>query len=83
MTKRSNSKSFEALSIEVPARRELAPIDPVLESLSDLAGRRDALRLMAERALAEADKLERELKSQFEHHQRQMAALAAQLGAQE
>lgn len=81
MAKRTgNGKGFEALQIEVPEAGQLVSIEPVLESLSDLAARRDALRLMAERAQAEADRLDDELRKMFDSHQRELAALAAQQG---
>lgn len=80
-TKKSESnRAFSALNVEVPKRAELASIEPALESLNDLAERRDQLRFMAERAEAEAQRLNDELRKTFDSHKRQLASLAAGIG---
>jgi hypothetical protein len=69
----------ETYNVDVPAKPDLASIEPVCESLADLAARRDALRLMAERASDEANRLDRELTSLFASHERELRSLAARL----
>lgn len=76
MAKHDQDERF--LSVTIPARPELASIEEALESLSDLAGRRDALRLIAERAASEATKLDQEFHKILRSHQRGLAALGAQ-----
>jgi len=68
-------KMFETL----PPRPDLLSIEPTLESLSDLAARRDVLRSIAERASIEADKLTKEVDQLIAAHLRSLRALAAQL----
>lgn len=78
-SKHEEASSVEAMGIEVPPQRQLAPIEPVLESLSDLASRRDCLRMLAERATAEADKLDAELSRSVASHERALRSLAEQI----
>jgi len=74
-----SKKPHHAYDVEIPAKPDLASIEPALESLADLAARRDALRLMSERALDEAARLDRELGVVLASHERAIRALAAQL----
>lgn len=73
------SRHRNAYEIDVPKRPELASIEPALESLADLASRRDALRMMAEQASDEAARIDRELGVLFASHERELRSLAARL----
>ena len=73
------SRKATTYEVDIPDRPNLASIEPALESLADLAGRRDALRLMAERAADEATRIDRELTTLLASHERSLRALAAQL----
>ena len=73
------SRQRNVYEVDVPKRPELASIEPALESLADLASRRDALRLMAERASDEASRIDRELGQAFAAHERELRSLAARL----
>ena len=68
-----------AYDVDVPKRPELASIEPALESLADLASRRDGLRLMSERASDEASRIDRELATLFAAHERELRSLAARI----
>jgi hypothetical protein len=69
----------DTYDVDVPKRPDLASIEPALESLADLAARRDALRLMAEQASDEAARIDRELTQAFASHERELRSLAARV----
>lgn len=64
---------------DLPARPEVPSIEPTLESLSDLAQRRDALRHMATRATEEATRIDQELTQLTQGALRALRALSEQL----
>lgn len=63
----------------LPPKGELAPIEPVLESMQDLADRRDHLRSMARMATDEANRLDEELRTVSQHQLRQLKSLVTEL----
>ncbi len=69
----------DTYNVDIPSRPELVSIEDALESLADLASRRDALRLMAERAGQEAQRIDTELSRQFAAHERELRSLAARV----
>ncbi|MGH7935900.1 MAG: hypothetical protein ACREF8_02700, partial [Chthoniobacterales bacterium] len=76
MTRANTNNTYE---VDIPAARPLATIDPALESLSDLAARRDALRLMAKRANDEAGRIDEQIEKTVCGHLRALRALAAEV----
>lgn len=63
----------------LPPKNEVASIEPVLESLQDLANRRDHLRLMAKMATDEANRLDEEIRIASQGHLRQLKSLVTAL----
>ena len=66
-------------AIKLPARVELEGIEDAVSSLRDLAGRRDALRQMAEQATREADAIEKEIATKIEEFSRELRVRRAEL----
>ena len=66
-------------AIKLPARVPLEGIDDAVASLRDLAGRRDALRQMAEQATREADAIDKELATKIEEFSRELRLRKAEL----
>lgn len=77
----AKAKDEEVLGLDLPAKRDVPSIEDTLEALSDLAARRDVLRMIAQRALDEAEALQRLVDETIRSQQKQLASVAAQIGA--
>lgn len=76
-----SKREEKVLGLELPAKRELESIEPALEAINELAARRDVLRMISRRALDEAESIQRSIDEAVRGQQRELAALAAQVGA--
>jgi hypothetical protein len=76
-----NGEQVSAFGVKVPHYEEIQSVDPVIESMKEMAGRRDALRLIAEKANDEANKLDRELTRISGEQVRKLKSTQALIGA--
>lgn len=71
----------KALGVTVPKPVEILGIEDSLASLHDAAERRDVLRLMAQKALDEAERIQRQIDEVVRENRRGLAAIAAEIEA--
>lgn len=71
--------SISAHTAKLPPTTDIAPIDPVIESMQALAERRDHLRQMAKMATEEANRLDEEIRNTAQRQMHQLKALTVSL----